>query len=32
MSTIKEELKLGKSGDKSDDEFDKCQNICDGLH
>ena len=32
MSTIKEELKLDKVDDESYDEFDKCRNICDGLH
>ena len=32
MCKIKEELNLDKSDDESDDEFGKCQNICDGLH
>ena len=32
MITIKEELKLDESDSESDNEFDKYQNICDGLH
>ena len=31
VSTSKEQLKLDESDNESDDEFDKSQNICDGL-
>ena len=31
VSTSKEQLKLDESDSESDDEFDKSQNICDGL-
>ena len=32
MSQIKGELKTNESNSESDNEFDKYQNICDGLH
>ena len=32
MSQIEGELKTNESNSESDNEFDKYQNICDGLH